>query len=322
MPELFSQTGHAPERLVVDWPEQFRTKVVLKWPDSQIRKYAEVRVDPDAVAIFTSRGEPVGAPLAPGRWPLDEGSSIGLDWLVDLLVDDSYYGAELYYVSTRDGVSAPFGGSFGEFTDPFTGATVTVRGYGEFVYRVAEPWFLVSKLEEPGSDVASDDDLQPWVAQRVVAAVQAGLPALIQHYGVLALEAVQASVAPAVLDAVNAELDDFGLAIEAIPQLTLNISDEDRARVGQLSQPPPVAVPTEPGSADPSQLAPVDELDDDDDDDVVGVDNMFMAAAMGMGFPDPDHDVFEPEPPPVPSIPLAEDMPGFPPPPPPPPPGP
>ena len=317
MPELFSQTGHAPERLVVDWPDQFRTKVVLRWPDSQIRKYAEVRVDPDAVAIFTSRGEPVGAPLAPGRWPLDEGASIGLDWLADLLIDDSYYGAELYYVSTREGISAPFGGAFGEFTDPSTGAVVTVRGYGEFVYRVVEPWFLVSKLAEPGAEVANDDDLQPWIGQRVVAAVQAGLPSLIQQHGVLALEAVQAAVVPGVLDAVNAELDDYGVVIESIPQLTLNISEDDRARVMQLAHPPPATVPAESQTVDLAFGGTADPFDDDDDDDeVVGVDNMFMAAAMGMGFPDPDHEVFDPEPPPVPSIPVAEEAPGFPPPPP------
>ncbi len=318
MPELFSQTDHAPERLVVDWPDQFRTKVVLRWPDSQIRKYAEVRVDPDAVAIFTSRGEPVGAPLAPGRWPLDEGASIGLDWLADLLIDDSYYGAELYYVSTREGISAPFGGAFGEFADPFTGAVVTVRGYGEFVYRVIEPWFLVSKLAEPGAEVANDDDLQPWIGQRVVAAVQAGLPSLIQQHGVLALEAVQAAVVPGVLDAVNAELDDYGVVIESIPQLTLNISEDDRARVMQLAHPPPAAVPAESQVVDPAFGGTADPFDDDDDDDdeVVGVDNMFMAAAMGMGFPDPDHEVFDPEPPPVPSIPVADEAPGFPPPPP------
>ena len=317
MPELFSQTDHAPERLVVDWPDQFRTKVVLKWPDSQIRKYAEVRVDPDAVAIFTSRGEPVGAPLAPGRWPLDEGASIGLDWLADLLIDDSYYGAELYYVSTREGISAPFGGAFGEFADPFTGAVVTVRGYGEFVYRVIEPWFLVSKLAEPGAEVANDDDLQPWIGQRVVAAVQAGLPSLIQQHGVLALEAVQAAVVPGVLDAVNAELDDYGVVIESIPQLTLNISEDDRARVMQLAHPPPATVPAESQTVDLAFGGTADPFDDDDDDDeVVGVDNMFMAAAMGMGFPDPDHEVFDPEPPPVPSIPVAEEAPGFPPPPP------
>ncbi len=236
MPEFTGHPDHMPERLFIEMPDQFRQEVVWKYPDAQIRKHSRVNVDADYVAIFTNLGHPIGAPLGPGRWPLDQGASIGLGWLVDTLTGDAYYNAELYYVTTRDQVNVPFGGSLDNFTDSTSGLVVSVRAYGELAYRVTEPWYLISKVVGTGSDPEDDTKVQTWVVEQVLAALRAVLPPIIAEHGVLALGAVQDATAAATLAHVNPVLAPYGLAVTTFAQLTVNVPDEDIAKIKELSQ--------------------------------------------------------------------------------------
>lgn len=236
MPEFTGHADHLPERLFIEMPDQVRDQAVWKYPDAQIRKHSWVNVDADYVAIFTNLGKPIGAPLGPGRWPLDEGASIGLGWLVDTLTGDAYYNAELYFVTTRDMVGVPFGGQLDNFNDATSGLVVSVRAFGEFAYKVVQPWYLITKLVGTGDGPGHDQQIQSWVVEQVMASLRAVLPALISEHGVLALGELQEATSAATIAHVNPVLAPYGLEVTTFAQLTVNVPDDDMDKVKQLSQ--------------------------------------------------------------------------------------
>ena len=84
-------------------------------------------MDLDYQAVFTNLGKVIGV-MGPGRYPLDEGASLTLGWLVDRLTGGAYYDAEVYFVATRDNPNVEFGGPVDNLTDGPTGLVVTPAG--------------------------------------------------------------------------------------------------------------------------------------------------------------------------------------------------
>jgi hypothetical protein len=87
----------------------------------------------------------------PGRYPLGEGASLALGWLVDRLTGGAYYDAEVYFVATRDNPNIEFGGPVDNLTDAPTGLVVSLRVFGELAYRVTDPSVLLARLIGTGA---------------------------------------------------------------------------------------------------------------------------------------------------------------------------
>jgi membrane protease subunit (stomatin/prohibitin family) len=222
------------QRLFIEFPDDARGSVVYKWPDQQILQHSQVNVDLDEQAVFTNLGRVIGV-LGPGRWPLDEGASLTLGWLVDRLTGNAYYDAELFFVTTRDLTGIPFGGPVDNLADGPTGLIVSPRVFGELAYRVVDPSALLAHLVGTGSGGDPSASVAEWVKDQTLAALRTVLPDLVAQHGVLAMGQIQDATASATLAKANAALAPWGLALTAFGELNVNLPDADAQQLKQLA---------------------------------------------------------------------------------------
>jgi membrane protease subunit (stomatin/prohibitin family) len=223
------------ERLFIDMPDQAKGEVVWKYPDSQIMQHSIVNVDLDYAAVFTNLGKVIGT-LGPGRYPLGEGASLALGWLVDRLTGNSYYDAELYYIATRDIADVDFGGPVDNVSDQQTGLVVSLRVFGNLAFRVTDATALLAKLVGTSGVVDHNGQVIEWVKDQVLAAIRAVLPGLVAQHGVLYMGAIQDATGQAALAKVNEALAAYGLAVTSFAQVNVNLPDDDAAKVKQLAE--------------------------------------------------------------------------------------
>jgi hypothetical protein len=221
------------DRLFIEIPDENKGTISFKWPDQQIIKHSLVNVDADYQALFTNLGKVIGT-LAPGRWPLDEGASLLMGWLVDRLTGDAYYNAEIYFVTTRELTGIEFGGPVDNLTDTTTGIVVGVRVFGEVAFRVSDPAALILKLTGTGSG-DFDGEIERWITDQVLAAIRAVLPGIVAEHGVLALGQVQDATIAQATAAANTHLSSYGLSVTQFGELNVNVDPTDVGRIKSLS---------------------------------------------------------------------------------------
>ncbi len=222
------------QRLFIEMPDAEKGGVAWKWPDQQIIQHSQVNVDLDYQAVFTNLGKVIGV-MGPGRWPLDEGASLALGWLVDRLTGDAYYDAELYFVTTRDLTGQQFGGPVDNLSDGPSGLVVSLRVYGELAYHVTDPSVLLAKLIGTDGVEDFDGEISGWVVEQTLAAIRAVLPDLVQQHGVLAMGQLQDATGDAALAKANTKLAPYGLALTTFAELNVNLPDADAQQIKQLA---------------------------------------------------------------------------------------
>ncbi|NNN22619.1 MAG: SPFH domain-containing protein, partial [Acidimicrobiales bacterium] len=223
------------QRLFIEMPEAAKNQVVWKYTDDQILQHSTVNVDLDYVAVFTNLGKVIGT-LPAGRHKLGEGASLTLGWLVDRLTGNAYYDAELYYVATRDIADINFGGPIDNVLDKPSGLIVSLRIFGNLAYKVVDPIALIAKLVGTDGDYNHDAQIVEWIKDQCLASLRAILPPMVVDHGVLLLGNIQDQAIAATLAKANSQLSLFGLAVETFAQFNINASDEDLAKIKQLSE--------------------------------------------------------------------------------------
>jgi membrane protease subunit (stomatin/prohibitin family) len=230
--------GHHPDkgvqRLFIEIPEHAKHGIIYKWPDQQIYQRSQLVVDLDYEAVFTNLGQVIGT-LGPGRHQLEQGSSLGLGWLVNRLTDNAFYDAEVYFVTTREVTGVEFGGPLDNLVDRPTGLVVSVRAFGELALRVGDPVTLLSKLTGTGGDTNFDQQIRDWVREQAMAAIRAVLPEVVGDHGVLAMGSLQEPTALAATAKANAALAGYGLAVSSFAELNVNLPDEDARQLKHLA---------------------------------------------------------------------------------------
>ncbi len=222
------------ERLFIEMPDDAKGNVAWKWPDQQIIQHSQLNVDMDYQAVFTNLGKVIGV-MGPGRYPLDEGASLTLGWLVDRLTGNAYYDAEVYFVATRDIPNLEFGGPVDNLTDGPTGLVVTVRVFGELAFKVTDPSSLLAKLIGTGADGDVDAEIATWIKDQTLAAIRAVLPDIVAQHGVLAMGQIQDATSTAALAKANEALSAYGIAITTFGELNVNLPDADAQQLKQLA---------------------------------------------------------------------------------------
>ena len=222
------------QRLFIEMPDDAKGKVAWKWPDQQIIQHSQLNVDLDYQAVFTNLGKVIGV-MGPGRYPLNEGASLALGWLVDRLSGNAYYDAEVYFIATRDIPNVEFGGPVDNLTDGPTGLVVTLRVFGELAFRVADPAALLAKLIGTGSEGDFDTEIATWVKDQTLAAIRAVLPDLVAQHGVLAMGQLQDATSAAALAKANEKLAAYGLGVTTFGELNVNVPDADAQQLKQLA---------------------------------------------------------------------------------------
>jgi membrane protease subunit (stomatin/prohibitin family) len=229
--------GHADtglQQLFIEMPDNAKGKIAWKYPDSEIVQHSQLNVDLDYQAVFTNLGKVIGV-MGPGRYPLDEGASLALGWLVDRLTGGAYYDAEIYFIATRENPNIEFGGPVDNLTDGPTGLVVTLRVFGELAFKVTDPSVLLAKLIGTGSEVDLDAEMTTWVKDQTLAAIRMVLPDIVAQHGVLAMGQLQEATSQAALSKANEKLTEYGLSLTAFGELNVNLPEADAQELKQFA---------------------------------------------------------------------------------------
>src|SRR5260370_19895804 len=122
-------------------------------------------VNADEMAMLVNTGQVVQT-LGPGRHQIDANELPGLGAVIDTITGGNAYRAELYFVGTREYTGFKFGGRVDDVQDPRTGLVVTLRVFGDYALRVADPVRLGANLAAT-DDGTANDRIPAWAtAQR------------------------------------------------------------------------------------------------------------------------------------------------------------
>ena len=216
-------------------PDSAKGQIVYKWPDINIRKYSRAIVEPDAVAVFMSQGQVMGV-LLPGQHTLDAKELPFLGMFVDWATGGNAFRAEIYFVGTREFPNFRFGGRLDEVQDPQTGLIVTLRTFGEYSLRVADPQKLILNLTGT-VNVTDNNAVTAWVTQQLLKVARTTVTTQLMSgaWPILGLSMHSPEIEAQSLESANHELDTYGITLTRLGNVDINLDDDDNARLKKLA---------------------------------------------------------------------------------------
>jgi membrane protease subunit (stomatin/prohibitin family) len=217
-------------------PDDRKGQIVFKWPDITIRRFTRAIVNADEMAMFVNTGQVVQT-LGPGRHQIDANELPGLGAVIDTITGGNAYRAELYFVGTREYTGFKFGGRVDDVQDPRTGLVVTLRVFGDYALRVADPVRLVTNLTST-VDVTDNERIAGWVSDQVLKVLRTHVTTQIIRNGwpVLGLMAYSAEIEQNTIEAANGQLVAYGVQLTRMGNFDVNLSPEDEKQLKQLAK--------------------------------------------------------------------------------------
>ena len=216
-------------------PDDRKGQIVFKWPDITIRRYTRAIVNADEMAMFVNTGQVVQT-LGPGRHQIDANELPGLGMIIDHVSGGNAYRAELYFVGTREYTGFKFGGRVDDVQDPRTWS-VTLRVFGDYALRVADPVRLVTNLTAT-VDVTDNERIAGWVSDQLLKVLRTHVTTQIIRNGwpILGLMAYSAEIEQNTVDAGNGQLAAYGIQLTRMGNFDINLSPEDEQQLKQLAK--------------------------------------------------------------------------------------
>ena len=217
-------------------PDDRKGQIVFKWPDITIRRYTRAIVNADEMAMFVNTGQVVQT-LGPGRHQIDANELPGLGVVIDHVSGGNAYRAELYFVGTREYTGFKFGGRVDDVQDPRTGLVVTLRVFGDYALRVADPVRLVTNLTAT-VDVTDNERIAGWVSDQLLKVLRTHVTTQILRNGwpILGLMAYSAEIEQNTIEAGNGQLAAYGVQLTRMGNFDVNLSPEDEQQLKQLAK--------------------------------------------------------------------------------------
>ena len=217
-------------------PDNRKEQIVFKWPDITIRRFTRAIVNADEMAMFVHTGQVVQT-LGPGRHQIDANELPGLGVVIDHVTGGNAYRAELYFVGTREYIGFKFGGRVDDVQDPRTGLVVTLRVFGDYALRVADPVRLVTNLTAT-VDVTDNERIAGWVSDQLLKVLRTHVTTQILRNGwpILGLMAYSAEIEQNTIDAGNGQLAPYGVQLTRMGNFDINLSPEDEQQLKQLAK--------------------------------------------------------------------------------------
>ena len=217
-------------------PDDRKGQIVFKWPDVTIRRFTHAIVNADEVAMFVNTGQVVQT-MGPGRHQIDANELPGLGVVIDSITGGNAYRAELYFVGTREYTGFKFGGRVDDVQDPRTGLVVTLRVFGDYALRVADPVRLVTNMTAT-VDVTDNERIAGWVSDQLLKVLRTHVTTQIIRNGwpILGLMAYSAEIEQATIDAANGQLVAYGVQLTRMGNFDVNLSPEDEQQLKQLAK--------------------------------------------------------------------------------------
>ena len=217
-------------------PDDRKGQIVFKWPDITIRRFTRAIVNADEMALFVNTGQVVQT-LGPGRHQIDANELPGLGALIDHVSGGNAYRAELYFVGTREFTGFRFGGRIDDVQDPRTGLVVTLRVFGDYALRVADPVRLITNLTAT-VDVSDNERIASWVSDQLLKVLRTNVTTQIVRNGwpILGLMAYSADIEQSAIESGNGQLDAYGIELTRLGNFDVNLSPEDEKQLKQLAK--------------------------------------------------------------------------------------
>ena len=217
-------------------PDDRKGQIVFKWPDITIRRFTHAIVNADEMAMFVNTGQVVQT-LGPGRHQIDANELPALGAVIDHITGGNAYRAELYFVGTREYTGFKFGGRLDNVQDARTGLVVTLRVFGDYALRVADPVRLVTNLTAT-VDVTDNERIAGWVSDQLLKVLRTHVTTQIIRSGwpILGLMAYSAEIEQNTIDAGNGQLAAYGVQLTRMGNFDINLSPEDEKQLKQLAK--------------------------------------------------------------------------------------
>jgi membrane protease subunit (stomatin/prohibitin family) len=208
-------------------PDAYKLEILFKWPDKNIRKRSQVTVEQDEVAVFFRDGTVRGT-LQPGVSTLDSSEIPFLGDMVDSLTGGNYFKTELYFVSTREFPTLPFGGMVDNVIDPETQLAVGLRVFGDYSLKVTAPDRLIVNLVGT-RDLLSNDQITDWMRDQLLKVFRQAVVSHIntQAWPILGIAAHNAELEQEVINSAESVLQAYGLAVARMGNVTISIKPDD-----------------------------------------------------------------------------------------------
>ena len=219
--------GNEVQREFIAMPDSAKGTILYKWPDQNIRKWSQLTVEQDYLAVFFRDGQVQGT-VSPGRSTLDSSEIPFLGKLVDSASGGDLFKTELYFIATREFPNLPFGGTIDNVVDPETGIAVGLRVFGEYSLKVVEPQSLILNLVGT-QGMSSNDQVTDWMREQLLKVLRTDVTSHIVSSGwpILGIAAHTEEVERETIQKVQDYINTYGLQIVRLGNFTISIKEED-----------------------------------------------------------------------------------------------
>jgi membrane protease subunit (stomatin/prohibitin family) len=226
---LFDHLKGEVRREFIARPDESKDSIIYKWPDMNIRRWTQLTVQQDELAVFFRDGRVVGTVPA-GRVTLDASEIPFLGMLLDAATGGNFFRAELYFISTREFPNLPFGGMVDNVVDPETQLAVGLRVFGEYSLRVTEPQALILNLVGT-QQLSSNEQITDWMREQLLKVFRDAVTTHVvaNNWPILGIASKTDEMEGETLKQVQPQINTYGIQIVRMGNFTISIKEEDEA---------------------------------------------------------------------------------------------
>ncbi len=221
--------------MMIARPDDAKSHVVWKHPDSTIPMKSQLTVEADELAIFFRDGK-IKETLQAGRHTLDTSNLPFLSDLIDKFTGGNVFIAEVFFVSIREHAGVRFGGRIGHVEDPKSGVPVECMVHGEFSFKVTDPEKLILGLVGMGR--AEPHMIRSWMKEQVLKVIRDRIAELLVKNRWPLLDVTSGAyteeVEQDVIAGLSAHVASYGLKIVRLGNFVISIDEEDADNLKKL----------------------------------------------------------------------------------------
>jgi membrane protease subunit (stomatin/prohibitin family) len=223
--------GQEVRREFIARPDTVKSQILFKWPDANIRKFAQLTVEQDELAVFFRDGRVQGT-IQPGRVTLDSSEIPFLGRLVDAASGGNLFRTELYFISSREFPNLPFGGVIDNVVDPQTNFGVGLRVFGEYSLKAVEPQSLIVNLVGT-QNLQTNDEITDWMREQLLKTLRTDVVSHVVTNGwpLLGIAAHTDEIESETIAQVQRNINSYGLQIVRLGNFTITLKPEDEDKL-------------------------------------------------------------------------------------------
>ncbi|MCA9530821.1 MAG: SPFH domain-containing protein, partial [Myxococcales bacterium] len=231
---IFDFVKQGVQEMLIQRPDEHKSALVYKHPDSTIPNHAQLTVDADEAAVFFRDGSIVGTLRTAGaghRHTLSAQNIPFLSGLVDKVTGGNVFITDLYFVTVKPVFDQRFGGELGYVEDPILGEMVTPRIFGTYALQIVNPERFIVGYVGMGAP-GSNDEVTAWLTGKLMNGIKTviGEVCVAEQKSMLELLPMQNKLAQ-MFQREAPDLASVGVRVVEIGEFKLNLNDDDRQRL-------------------------------------------------------------------------------------------